>query len=71
MIQTVSDPEGIRGGGSLVTNRSSVAPLIVKGNDREDPALTKWFYGRHPLISVCISLAPWGSGVGAPDGAPW
>ena len=32
-----------------MTNRSSVALapgplLIVKGNDRGDPALTKWFY---------------------------
>ena len=28
-----------------MTNRPSVALLIVKGDDRGDSALTKWFYG--------------------------
>ena len=28
-----------------MTNRPSVAPVIIKGDDRGNPALTKWFYG--------------------------
>ena len=33
-----------------MTNGPSVAPADLKGDDRGDPALTKWFYGFHSQL---------------------
>ena len=37
-----------------MANRRSVTPADVKGDDREDPVLTKRFYGFNP----CLVLGP-------------